>query len=133
MTVKGEKQTIAVVDDDPRVLESLENLFESAGYVVRTFSSAKSLADAGFSHIDCIITDIGMPVMDGFELHDLVKKARPELPVFLITGRHEIGDQQRASGKNIRGFFRKPFDGPALLSAVSNALREPGNDNAIFR
>jgi FixJ family two-component response regulator len=114
---------IAVVDDDPRLQESLENLFESAGYAVHTFSSGKALIDAGLLGIDCLITDIGMPVIDGFELHDLVKEARPDLPVFLITGRHEIDDQQRANAKGITGFFRKPFYGPALLTAVSDALR----------
>jgi FixJ family two-component response regulator len=114
---------IAVVDDDPRVLESMGDLFESAGYSVRAFSSARVLAEAGFVDIDCLVTDIGMPGMDGFELHDLAKKARPDMPVFLITGRHEIGDQQRATAKDITGFFRKPFDGPALLAAVSEALR----------
>ena len=116
------RRTIAVVDDDPRLLESLENLLESAGYVVRTFPAAKALLDAGLSDIDCLITDIGMPATDGFELHDLVKKARPDLPVFLITGRHEIGDQQRASAKDISGFFRKPFNGPDLLQAIGDAL-----------
>jgi FixJ family two-component response regulator len=121
--VSERNRMIAIVDDDPRVLESLENLFESAGYVVRMFASAKALVDAGLSEIDCVITDIGMPVMDGFALHDVVRTARPDLPVFLITGRHEIGDQQRASAKDIRGFFRKPFDGPALLAAVDEALR----------
>ncbi len=113
---------IAVVDDDPRLLESLENLLESAGYVVHTFQSAKALLDAGLSDIDCLITDIGMPATDGFELHDLVKRARPNLPVFLITGRHEIRDQQRASAKDISGFFRKPFNGPDLLAAIGDAL-----------
>jgi FixJ family two-component response regulator len=121
--VSERKCTIAVVDDDPRILESLENLLESGGHVVRTFSSAKALIDAGLSNLDCLITDIGMPAIDGFELHDLVKKVRPDLPVFLITGRHEIGDQQRANAKDISGFFRKPFDGRALLAAVGDALR----------
>ena len=123
MTMSKRKLVIAAVDDDPRVLESLENLFESAGYVVRIFLSAKALIDAGPSDIDCLISDIGMPAMDGFELHDYVKKTRPDLPVFLITGRHEIGDQQRAGAKDVSGFFRKPFDGSALLTAVGNALR----------
>ena len=68
-----------------------------------------------------LITDIGMPGMDGFELRDIVKKARPDLPVFLITGRHEIADQSRAQG--ISGFFRKPFDAQALLAAVGEALQ----------
>lgn len=116
------KRMIAVVDDDPRLLESLENLFESAGYEVSTFSSAKALIEFGLSGIDCLITDIGMPIMNGFELHDVVKNESPDLPVFMITGRHEIGDQQRASAKDISGFFHKPFDGPALLAAVDNAL-----------
>ena len=116
------KPTIAVVDDDPRLLESLENLLESAGYEVRSFGSAKAMMDSGLANLDCLITDIGMPGMNGFDLQDAVKRARPDLPVFLITGRHEIGDQQRAASSDIAGFFRKPFDGPALLAALDGAL-----------
>ncbi|MDX8445654.1 response regulator [Mesorhizobium captivum] len=115
------RPVVAVVDDDPRLLESLEDLLESAGYVARSFSSAGSLLIDGLSGVDVLITDIGMPGTDGFELRDLVKKVCPELPVFLITGRHEIADQYRAKG--ISGFFRKPFDGQALLAAVGDALR----------
>ncbi|MHC2545859.1 FixJ family two-component response regulator [Sinorhizobium meliloti] len=70
----------------------------------------------------CIITDIGMPGINGFELRDRVKSACPELPVFLTTGRHEIADQGGAQGVN--GFFRKPFDAPDLLVAVCKALRK---------
>ncbi|MER9657715.1 response regulator [Mesorhizobium sp. M0152] len=115
------RPVVAVVDDDPRLLESLEDLLESAGYIARSFSSAGSLVVSGLSDVDVLITDIGMPGMDGFELRDLVKRARPKLPVFLITGRHELADQYRAKG--ISGFFRKPFDGQALLVAVGDALR----------
>ncbi|MBZ9799571.1 MULTISPECIES: response regulator [unclassified Mesorhizobium] len=115
------RPVVAIVDDDPRLLESLENLLESAGYAPRSFSSAGSLLVSGLSDVDLLITDIGMPGTDGFELRDLVKKTRADLPVFLITGRHEIADQYRAKG--ISGFFRKPFDGQALLAAVSEALR----------
>lgn len=114
------KPTIAIVDDDPRLLESLEELLESAGYAACSFSSAGSLLSNGLSELDLLITDIGMPAVDGFELREVVGKARPELPVFLITGRHEIADQNRAQG--ISGFFRKPFDAQALLAAVEEAL-----------
>lgn len=115
------RPVVAVVDDDPRLLESLEDLLESAGYVARSFPSAASLLASGLSDVDLLITDIGMPDTNGFELRHLVKKARPDLPVFLITGRHEIADQDRAQG--ISGFFRKPFDAKALLAAIGDALR----------
>jgi len=118
--VSTHKPVVAVVDDDPRLLESMEDLLESAGYTARTFSSAASLIGR-LAGIEVLITDIGMPGMNGFELRDLVRETRPNLPIFLITGRHEIVDQDRAKG--VSGFFRKPFDAQALLGAVSEALR----------
>ena len=120
--MSGKRFVVAVVDDDPRLLESLEDLLESAGYVARSFSSGGSLLADGLSGVDLLITDIGMPGMDGFELRDLVKETRPELPVFLITGRHEITDQSRAQG--VGGCFRKPFDARVLLAAIGEALSE---------
>jgi FixJ family two-component response regulator len=120
--------TIAVVDDDPRLLESLRELLESAGYSVHSFKAAQLLLDdkAALAEITCLIADIGMPVIDGFELEKRVRQVRPELPVILVTGRHEIADQQRAKAQGSR-FFRKPFDGQALLAAVGEALhREDG-------
>jgi FixJ family two-component response regulator len=113
---------VAVVDDDFRVLESLEELLVSAGHAVRPFPGAKALlADACLSEIDCLIADIGMPVVDGFELQRLVRDTRPELPVLFITARHEPADRARAEGS--QGFFQKPFDGPALLAAVAQAIQ----------
>jgi len=120
--VSKRRPVVAIVDDDPRLLESLEDLLESAGYAARSFPSAGSLLVDGLSGVDVLITDIGMPGLDGFELRDVAMRARPDLPVFLITGRHEIADRGRAAG--ISGFFRKPFDAQALLAAVGEALRD---------
>lgn len=120
--------TVAVVDDDARVLESLEDLLESAGHTVLVFASGKALlADRAFAAIDCLITDIGMPQLDGFELQRLAQARRPGLPVILITGRHEIADQQRAAALGNHGFFFKPFDGQALLAAVRRAVTTTNN------
>jgi FixJ family two-component response regulator len=114
---------VAVVDDDPRVLESLENLLESAGYAVCVFSSAPSLLQApDLAEIDCLITDIGMPIMNGLELQQVVHESRPGLPVILITGR-DMTDAALASVPGTHGFFRKPFNGQQLLAAVGSAVR----------
>lgn len=116
---------VAVVDDDPRLLESLEELLESAGYAAWCFRSAEHLLVRGLADLDVLVTDIGMPGTNGFELRHIVKKARPDMPVFLVTGRHEIADQCRAQG--INGFFRKPFDAPALLLAIAEILQKSRN------
>jgi FixJ family two-component response regulator len=120
---KSGGSTVAVVDDDRRVLESLEDLLESAGHTVLAFASGQALLqDDAFAAVDCLIADIGMPQLDGFELHRLARARRPELPVIFITGRHEIADQQRAMAAGNQGFFCKPFDGQALLAAIGRAL-----------
>jgi FixJ family two-component response regulator len=120
------KYIIAVVDDDSRILESLENLLESAGHTVRVFPSAELfLKRNGFKGIDCLISDIGMPVIDGLELQQLAKVARPDLPVILITGRHENADRERAISQGSSAFFQKPFNGHDLLRAIKEALRMP--------
>jgi FixJ family two-component response regulator len=110
---------VAIVDDDQRLLESLEELLESAGYTVRTFSSAQTLLNNTPEDIVCLIADIGMPGMDGFELQRVMRETRPYLPVILITGRHEIAELPQAKHNR---FFRKPFDGQALLAAIGDAL-----------
>ena len=112
---------VAIVDDDPRMLESLEDLLESGGYAARTYASAQALLAAGLTGLDVLVADIGMPGMDGFELTDRSRRLRPELPVFLITGRHELMDDERVRFAD--GLFRKPFDARALLSAVEAVLQ----------
>jgi FixJ family two-component response regulator len=115
---------VAVIDDDQGVLRSLEYLLESADYAVRLFTSARALLDAGsLADIDCLISDIDMPGMDGFELLRLVHAARPSLPTILITGYPDRLKRLPPFRGSEPRFFTKPFHGPELLTAVSDALR----------
>jgi FixJ family two-component response regulator len=126
MTDRPPNIIAAVVDDDQRVLESLENLLQSAGYVVRLFVSATALLESGcLAEIDCLISDIDLPKIDGFELLRLANAARPELPVILITGHSGLGIRSLPAGSGHCRLFRKPFDGQELLTAVRNAVRDP--------
>jgi FixJ family two-component response regulator len=115
---------VAVVDDDQSILRSLEYLLESADYAVRLFASARALLDSGcLAQIDCLISDIDMPGMDGFELLRLVHAARPGLPTIFITGYPDTLKLLPPLGGSNPRFFTKPFQGPELLAAVGDALR----------
>jgi FixJ family two-component response regulator len=122
---KSRNYIVGVVDDDPRVLESLAGLLDAAGYTARVFASARTFLESdGPSQIDCLISDIGMPDMDGFALQRLTNAARPELPVIWITGR-DGPTKQRLAGldhADARVFF-KPFDAAELLAAVALAVK----------
>ena len=126
MTQRASDLVVAVVDDDERILRSLEYLLESADYVVRLFASGTALLHSRrLCEIDCLISDIDMPGIDGFELLRLVRAARPGLPVILITGYPDtLKHLPAVAGRNPR-VFTKPFHGPELLAALSESLRNP--------
>jgi len=116
--------TIAVVDDDPRILRSLQDLLESADHTVLGFASAAAMLESGcMARIDCVVSDIDMPVMDGFALSQAVHETRPELPIVLITGHPEMLDQLPSIDARHHLVFKKPFDGQELLTAIGDAMR----------
>jgi FixJ family two-component response regulator len=123
MTERSSGFVVAVVDDDQSVLRSLEYLLESADYAVRLFTSGAALLQSGhLPEIDCVISDIDMPGMDGFELLRLVHAARPRLPIILITAYPDTLKRLPAPDGSRPRFFTKPFKGPELLAAVSESL-----------
>jgi FixJ family two-component response regulator len=124
------KPVVAVVDDDLRVLESLEDLLESDGYCTRTFLSARAFLESGvLLSICCLICDVYMPTMTGWELEERASQVRPGLPVILITGNDATpAETQPSRGEERRRvLFRKPFDGQKLLAAVDAALIRQGS------
>lgn len=124
------RSVVAVVDDDHRTLESLADLLEAAGYDVRVYSSARTCWKSGcLSEIDCLITDIGMPDMNGIRLRRLALSERPQLPVILITGRPETRAQYATIIERDR-YFEKPYDGQQLLAAIRTALAGAGRKTA---
>jgi FixJ family two-component response regulator len=124
------KSVVAVVDDDPRIRESLESLIESAGLKAQAFSLAEEFLRGGFlGTTSCLITDVRMPGMDGLELQRRVRLERPELPVILITAHYDDKVEQRAYAQGAAFFVHKPFNADELLRAIKLALcKLPGYD-----
>jgi FixJ family two-component response regulator len=121
------RPTIAVIDDDCRVRESLADLLDCAGFGVRLFASADEfLRSSALSEADCVISDVAMPIIDGFALQRLVRGARPTLPVILVTARRELVAAATEADRGGRILFEKPFDRESLLAAINLELRRSG-------
>jgi len=119
MRVQG--RTIAVIDDDLRVLESLVNLLASFGYKAESYKSAEQFLEAGtLSRTSCIITDVEMRQMSGLGLLQYLKNSNCGVPVIIITGKPSARSEAFYLESGAVGFFRKPVDGDALVELIGS-------------
>lgn len=113
---------VAVVDDDPRVLQSLVNLLASAGYEARAFLCAAAFLECqSLGALHCLLCDICMPDMDGWELRSRVRVQCPGLPVILITAGEDQPASECAATHDAcpPTILRKPFDATLLLAELA--------------
>jgi FixJ family two-component response regulator len=112
-------RTIAVIDDDLRVLESLINLLASCGYKAKGYCSAEEfLESGGLEKSSCVITDVEMRQMSGLGLLQHINHTARSLPVVIITGKPSEKSESFYLEKGAVGFFRKPVDGDALVDLL---------------
>jgi CheY-like chemotaxis protein len=116
-----QNRTALVVDDVADVTELLEVLLTQAGYKVVTAGSAKAaLAAAHERQFDVIISDIGMPEMNGYQLAEALRQL-PEyqtVPLVAITGYSMFDDQQRSKKAGFNAHMTKPIDPRALIDLI---------------
>jgi FixJ family two-component response regulator len=114
-------RTIAVIDDDPRVLESLLNFLASCGYKAESYLSAEQfLASGALSRCMCIIADIEMQKMSGLGLLQQIRSSNCAVPVVIITGKPSEHSETFYLEKGAIGFFRKPVDCDALADLIGS-------------
>lgn len=119
------KPLTAVIDDDARMLESLQDLLESVGYQVLLFASAEAfLLSTRADSVSCLITDIGLPGMDGSSLIIHLRKEQPVLSIIVITGRDTDQIRDACATAGMHAFFRKPFDPSQLIAAIREVRKE---------
>jgi FixJ family two-component response regulator len=117
---------IAVVDDDFRVLQSLESLLEATGYRAAVFDSGEAFLESNaVSAASCLVTDIRMPLIDGLELQRRLKRLRPELPIIFMTAHHDEQVEQHVMRRGAAGFLHKSFGASEFLRAIGRALGDP--------
>ena len=115
---------IYIVDDDLSVRESVGRLIRSAGLNVKTFATAQELlANLGKQVPSCLLLDIQLPGIDGFELQDELARKDMQIPIIFLTGHGDIPMSVRAIKAGAVDFLTKPFNDEYLLEAIRNVIR----------
>ncbi len=115
---------ISVVDDDDAVRRSLQRLIRSAGFAVKVFASAEDfMISEHLPTTRCLILDVRMPGMNGFELQRHLRNSHCQIPVILITAHGSEVARSRALKDGALDYLCKPFSDEALLNAIETALR----------
>ena len=126
MKAKGSIQTLLVVEDDPAMLMALRDILESAGYVIFTAENGQEALDIlANSRPELILSDIAMPVMDGFDLLEAVRQ-RPSgatIPFIFLTARGTRDDIFMGKSLGVDDYITKPVTSKELLSAVRARLQ----------
>ena len=114
---------IYVVDDDVSVREAVESLIRSAGLRVRAFASAQEmLASLRMELPSCLVLDIQLPDISGFELQQELATEDIQIPIIFLTGHGDIPMSVRAIKAGALEFLTKPFDDEYLLEAIRSAI-----------
>lgn len=112
-----------LAEDDPLVASLVERLLDEAGYeVVAARHGVEALRLALQGSPDLLVTDVRMPVMDGWELSRQLHERWPDLPVIFISG-YDIELAHGTSRPGRGAFLRKPFEPEELLRQVTRLLR----------
>jgi DNA-binding response OmpR family regulator len=120
---QGSNLTVLVVDDNKGVLEFLLLLLSKHGLSVIGASNGNECLDIVKSRsVDLIILDVMMPVMDGLQVCDELKKIAPSIPIILLTARDDMMTRAAAMDLGVSEFVAKPVNNRDLLSRVRTQL-----------
>jgi CheY-like chemotaxis protein len=115
--------TVYVIEDNASLRRSLERLLNWSNWPVRTFESAEAfLTELPTLSHGCLLVDIELPGMSGFDLVRRLKEARSSWPIIVMSALHDKKIESEALRLGARACLPKPFDTEVLLDAIAQAL-----------
>jgi FixJ family two-component response regulator len=112
---------IAIVDDENSVRKALERLLRSAGLDVESFSSGQDFLDADESSVDCLVLDLHMPNLSGFDVLQELDRRSNKLAVIVVTGHDTPEARARVLAGGAAAYLLKPVNDEVLLEAIVTA------------
>jgi FixJ family two-component response regulator len=117
---------IAIVDDEDSVRKAIARLLRSLDMGVETFSCGNDLLAVVQAHpIDCIVLDLHMPRLSGFEVLLQLGELGCAVPVIVITGHDSPESRARVIASGAAAYLLKPVDEQVLLAAIASATGTP--------
>jgi FixJ family two-component response regulator len=118
----SEQSLVSVVDDDPAFGDSIRRLLKSLGYAVAVFpSAAEFLASPQLDATACLVADVQMPAMTGFELYRHLIETGHTIPTILVTAYPKDSDQKYMLTEGVECYLRKPFEEADLIGCLCSA------------
>jgi len=116
---------VSIVDDDVSVCRALRRLVEFAGFTAETFASGREVLDSGLSRgSGCLVIDVHLGDMTGFELYRSLVANGTRPPVIFITAHEDSEAEEYAWRAGAVAYLRKPVPTSAFLTAIERALRD---------
>jgi FixJ family two-component response regulator len=121
--VVATQELICIVDDDASMRRALGRLINSFGFEVQLHASGRECLDGTFiDRAACLIVDVSMPHMDGFELQALLEASGRRIPTVFISAHVGQGYRERAASLGAVDFLNKPCDESLMRDAIKAAL-----------
>jgi FixJ family two-component response regulator len=122
-TAKTPPSCISIVDDDASIREALKGLMRSVQLDAEAFASAEEfLASKRLHETACLILDVNLPGMSGFELQNHLNHERRGIPIIFITAHADEASRQRALKGGAIDFLCKPVRREPLFQAIRSAI-----------
>lgn len=121
MTESTESQ-VWIVDDEEAVRDSLAILLECDGFGVRSFARGEAFLAVAHELDGCLLLDLRMPEMDGFEVMEALKERDIRIPIVVVTGHGDALLERRALDAGAHAMLDKPLAEETLLTAIRSAL-----------
>ena len=126
--VSGDERPVVIVEDDPSMRQAVRRILQVAGYVPLAFDSAEALIEDGSAAAAaCLILDVQLPGITGFELRKRLSREGAQVPVIFITAYDQPEARVQASEAGAVAYLTKPFAGHALIAAVTQARGGPSS------
>jgi FixJ family two-component response regulator len=118
-----EQRYVLVVEDDASMSRAIERLLRAAGFLAITFPSAEAFLDSDKAPIAaCLVLDISLPGISGFDLCRRLINSNVRSPVIFITARDRASSRERAKEAGAVAYLPKPFAGRDLVEAVMRSF-----------